>query len=127
MSSQSMPMQMPMPQSNDILEGARTIRPYLPDLLSPADAASVDRTLSELLEMAKAGQNVAPQIMDVLSSRQPTRQWIRRYLASGLPPGPISPQPPLKKCVCPLGDYVWYQGSVGQTPPPCPTHGPFNC
>ena len=127
--SMQQPMQ-PMPQANDILEGARTIRPYLPDLLSPADAASVDSALAELLAMARAGQKVDTQITDVLSSRQPTREWMRRYLAGQFAPLPSpspSPLPPLKKCACPQGDFVWYQRSVGQTPPPCPTHGSLTC
>lgn len=122
----------PTDPANDILEGARTIRPYLPDLLRPADADFVDRDLAELLAMARAGQRVGSQITDVLSSRQPTREWMRRYLAGQFvpysgPPGSPSPHPALKKCVCPQGDFVWYQRSVGQTPPPCPTHGSLTC
>jgi hypothetical protein len=124
-----MTQSMSMSQADAILECARTIRPYLPDLLRSADAASLDRALAELLAKAQMGQKVEAQITDVLSSRQPTRKWMRQYLAGTIsyPPGTINPPPPLKKCVCPHGDFVWYQGSVGQTPPPCPTHGPLTC
>lgn len=112
----------------DVLEGARSIRPYLPDLLGAA-AAECDRQIANLLAQAQQDQSVNAQILTLLKSHPKTKQWLSEFLAAKasskgyeqLPgsSGAVSTQ----KYVCPQGDYVWYQRSAGIPVPTCPTHG----
>ncbi len=112
----------------DVLEGARSIRPYLVDLLG-LEAEQVDLRLAALLAEAKAGKPVDGQILELLKSRASTKNWLAEFLS----PKQISKgweRLPGKgealsaqKYVCPEGDYVWYLRSVGLTVPTCPTHG----
>ena len=113
----------------DVLEGARTIRSVLPDLLG-TEAEAVDQQLAELLGQAKTGQQVGQQILEILKSRPETRNWIAKFLSSEpeskgwqqLPGMPNAISAP--KYVCPEGDYIWFQRSVGMSVQTCPTH---NC
>jgi hypothetical protein len=112
----------------DVLEGTRSIRPYLPDLLG-TEAEEVDRQLAELLEKANTEQKVDQQILEILKSRPKTRNWMAEFLSpkqqskgwQQLPgsSGAVS----ARKYVCPQGDYVWYRRSAGILVPSCPTHG----
>jgi hypothetical protein len=112
----------------DVLEGARSIRAFLPEQLGVA-ADECDRQLADLLAQAQQGQSVDTQILTLLKGHPQTRQWLSEFLAAKasskgyeqLPgsSGAVSAQ----KYVCPQGDYVWYQRSAGIPVPPCPTHG----
>ncbi|MEB3292251.1 MAG: hypothetical protein VKJ24_03750 [Synechococcales bacterium] len=112
----------------DVLEGARSIRPFLPEKLGVA-ADEFDRQLADLLTQAQQGQSRDAQILTLLKSHPATYQWIKEFLATKptdkgyerLPggSGAVSAQ----KYVCPQGDYVWYQRSAGIPVPTCPTHG----
>ncbi|MFM7427783.1 MAG: hypothetical protein ACKO7W_22750 [Elainella sp.] len=111
----------------DILEGARTIRFFLPDLLG-TEAEAVDQQLAELLGQAKAGQQADQQILEILKGHPETYRWIAEFLSSE--PDPKSPRLPglpnavsAPKYVCPEGDYSWFQRSIGIPVPSCPTHG----
>lgn len=110
-----------------ILESARSIRPYLPELTG-VGADCVDRQLAELLAKANAGESVHIEILDLLKSDPATRAWTAEFL---------SPQPVSKgfvrlpgnsgavaaqKYACPQGDYIWYRRSVSIPIPVCPTH-----
>jgi hypothetical protein len=116
------------PEPEAVLEGARCIRPYLPEFLGAA-AAECDRQLADLLAQAQQGQAVDGQILTLLKSHPKTWQWLKEFLAAKatgkgyeqLPgsSGAVSAQ----KYVCPQGDYVWYQRSAGIPIPTCPTHG----
>src|SRR5438128_1069113 len=55
-----------MYQPEDILEGARSIRPYLRSLLA-SDADMIDREVVDLLGRAQAGEKVGNLLLDVLS------------------------------------------------------------
>ncbi len=134
-------------QYDDLLEGARIIRPFLPELLHQqvvtvsATLASipardvVDQTLAHSLELARTGQKVDFLIMGSLSAYEPTREWIRRYLEDDLEPSlnyiptPGKPPqlPPAGVCTCSHGDFTWYQRTKGQPVPSCPNHGPLTC
>lgn len=113
--------------SEDVLEGARSIRPFLPELIG-TEADQVDQQLVELLGKAKSGQAVDQQVLEILKSRPKTRNWIAEFLSSeqvskgyqGLPgkAGAVS----MPKYACPEGDYIWYQRSAGLQVPSCPTH-----
>ena len=113
--------------SEDVLEGARSIRPYLPELLR-AEPNEVDQQLAALLEQAKAGQQVDQQILEILKSRPKTKNWIAEFLSSDqvskgyqAPPGRAGVVS-APKYSCPEGDYIWYQRSAGTSAPACPTH-----
>jgi len=115
-------------EHEDILEGTRSIRPFLPELLGD-DAVQVDRQVAELLAQAKAGQQVHEQILELLKSYPDTRTWMAEFLSeTQVSKGfdrltdqgqPISGS----KYTCPEADYVWYRRVVGETVPTCPTHG----
>ena len=60
--------------SEDVLEAARVIRPYLPNLLG-AEAETVERALAELLARAESGEAVDNQILELLAEYDATREW----------------------------------------------------
>lgn len=70
-----------------ILEVARSIRPYLPQLIGDA-AAQCDRRLVELLNHAASGADVGPDILDLLMRQPVTHTWAAAMLADEehLPP-----------------------------------------
>lgn len=122
-------------QPQEILEAARSIRPYLSELLDSEEAKTFDLELGELI--AQAQQNptdTSKHILKQLSSQSTTRKWTVEFLRDKLPPeiersyqpianpGTISTVSGLVKYACPFGDYVWYQRQVGETIPNCPTH-----
>ncbi len=113
----------------EVLEGARSIRPYLTQLLG-LDAEKVDKELAALLAQAKSGQKVDDRILELLKSYKATRDWMAEFLS----PQQISKgyqrlagssqATPMPKYVCPEGDdYDWYLHAVGDAIPTCPTHG----
>ena len=118
----------------EIVEAARSIRPYLAKLLNSEEAQIIDHQLSELLAQAQQyKKNVSQQILKLLSSQETTREWIKKFLKDKLPPEiekafqpTLSPNPSpisgLVKYACPKGDYVWYQRQTGEPIPNCPTH-----
>lgn len=121
-----------MSQSRDLLDCARSIRPFLADLLG-ADADNVDRALADLLAQARTGQQVEKQIEDLLDSHESTRTWMVRYLErrkAGLRfgvyeqvPGDGDPSPvEALLYTCPEDDYLWPRRASGQKIPRCPTH-----
>jgi hypothetical protein len=120
-------MSTPQFDSEDVLECARSIRPYLPELAG-AEAETIDRQLADLLAQAKAGESVDAQILELLTSRPKTRNWAAEFLApkqvskgfEQLPGSSDAVSAP--KFVCPQGDYVWYQRSIGIPIPVCPSH-----
>lgn len=117
-------------QSKDLLDGARSIRPFLADLLG-ADADAIDNALADLLSQARAGQQVEKQIAALLSSNERTLVWMRGYLArrkAGMRfggyeqvAGTPSPVEALYY-TCPQDDYIWPRRAAGQKVPNCPTH-----
>jgi hypothetical protein len=112
----------------DVIESARCIRFYLPDLVGEA-APQVDQQLAEWLAQAKAGENVSDPILDLLKGYPATRGWLAEFLspkrsAKGYESLLGSSQVlAASKYTCPEGDYVWYRRSAGAAIPACPTHG----
>jgi hypothetical protein len=120
----------------DILEGARSIRPFLPDLIGH-HADDVDDKLANLLSARdQQEEEVSRSILKILTSKDNTREWIEQFLklrttherqlsqvqeAYSSLPGWQSNVPTVR-FACPRGDYVWYQPSVGTPVPRCPTH-----
>lgn len=115
-------------EPEDVLEGARSIRPYLPELLG-AEAAQFDRKVAHLLAQAKARKQVDKQLLELLKSNDSTRNWLAEFLSPPLVSKGYQPLPgsgqmtSARKYICPEGDYVWYQRSIGIPTPTCPTHG----
>lgn len=120
---------MPTPQFDPeaLLECARSIRPFLPELFG-AEAETVDRQFADLLAQAKVGELVDTKILELLKSHPKTRNWAAEFLAPKQVPKGFERLPgsssavSAQKYVCPQGDYVWYQRSVGVPIPTCPSH-----
>ena len=122
-----------------VLEAARAIRWYLPELVGPA-AEEVDRQLAEALAATAGGEDAKRRVRVVLDGHEGTRAFLSAVLddapeyrppqvRSGSsrgagysplpgPPGPIDAD----KFCCPCGDYVWYRQEVGVPVPACKTH-----
>lgn len=123
-----------MTLEDDILEGARVIRPYLEELLGEEEAERVDTDLQELLRRAEAGYQVDALILQVLTHHDATRIWFEEYLRKIHPSeaseqgeksfeqltSKIAMQSPLYRC--PNCNYEWHRRSVAQSIPKCPTH-----
>jgi hypothetical protein len=116
----------------DILETARTIGPYLPDLVG-AEAETVQVALATYLAKAQSGEAVDIDILELLAQRDTTREWARQFLQDKVPPPVTRSYDPLagsvsfvdaNTFVCPVNgcDYVWYRPKVGMTSPNCPIH-----
>jgi hypothetical protein len=113
-----------------VREAAGAIRPYLERLLGTA-APEVDAALGTLL--AAPGHDDA--LYDLLATHPATAAWTATFLETGLPPEfterdrGYSPLPgrgervAARRYACPEGDFIWYERSVTETPPACPTHG----
>jgi len=123
-------MSSPSFSSHEILESARTIRAYLPKLLTPDEAQQMDAQLSDLLAQAHTGQAVEQQILSVLTSHSRTQEWVAEFLSpttfsrgpgDSVLPGRIG-MITAPRYVCPEGDFVWYRFSLGETIPTCPSH-----
>jgi hypothetical protein len=129
------------PDPSAVLEAARAIRSYLPELFShaPERAARLDTELARLLDPG-AQSGAAESVLRVLEGNQVTKVWSAQFLEFGVPPefvgsgtrGPVAPAPagdgevarPGPKYVCPAGgDVVWWRRHIGQEVPRCGTHG----
>jgi hypothetical protein len=120
-----------MYESADILDAARSIRPYLSQLLPAAQAEAIDQQLADLLAQANTRQSVDNLILELLAEQDSTREWLSEFLQDKQQPEHLRNWSPLPgqgsivnaaKFVCPQGDYTWYRPRVGIEPPPCPTH-----
>ncbi|MFE4108544.1 hypothetical protein [Almyronema epifaneia] len=122
-----------MYQAEDILDAARSIRPYLSELLTPNPTAAeqLDQKLAELLDQASQNPSATILIQKQLRENAATREWVRQFLEDKQLPDenrsfqPLPGYPSIVKAakfVCPQGDYTWYRPRVGIEPPPCPTH-----
>jgi hypothetical protein len=115
--------------SDDLLEAAKTIRPFLPKLLGE-NAEEMDRHLAELIARCQAGEHQENQIAELLASQDAAREWMAEFLKSDgrqettrsyAPlPGIGSVRAP--KYICPEGDYIWYRLYSSDPIPRCPTH-----
>lgn len=127
-----------------IMEVARSIRPYLDDLIG-AHAEEIDGQLAMLLERGRAGDEVDDAIIDLLNGSPRTRDWSASMLGDPdlRPPElqtvteKVGTQPGFSglanaygggvvsaaKFVCPVdGAYAWWRPAVGRPVPNCPDH-----
>jgi hypothetical protein len=128
-------------EAKGVLEAARAVRPYLPELVGP-DAGRADRRIADLLAAAGLGEDVAAELWSVLTGTEAIAAFVVEVLddapyyrppewqpsnprGGGLEhlPGPAGPVQHAGKYACPQGDYVWYRAAVGTPVPQCPTHG----
>lgn len=117
-----------MPEST-ILEAAKSIRQFLPDLLGE-QAPEVDHQLADLLNRHQAGEPMENQVTNLLASHPPTREWMYNFLAAdavqtrslGYNPLPGIPKIDAPRYVCPQGDYIWHHIDSSDPIPACPTH-----
>ena len=118
-----------------LLEAARTIRPYLAELVG-AEAPRFDVEIAGLLDVAQSGQDVTSSLRSLLGSNETTAEWVAEVLEDPLGRPPdfqplgtrgytplLGPGGPVHagKYACPGGDYVWYRPSAGVPVPRCPT------
>jgi hypothetical protein len=116
--------------SEDLLDAARSIRPFLGELLGP-ESRDVDDELAEYLARAQQGEKVDNLILELLRKHTQTRVWAEEFLQTKCPPDlvrtyeqpPGSSEPVLAdKYRCPEGDYIWHRRNVAIPVPQCPTH-----
>jgi hypothetical protein len=118
--------------SGDVIEAARVIQPYLPDLLG-AEATTVDQALAALLAKAAAGEAVDNPILELLAERDTTREWAQKFLIDKMPPPVMRTYDPLAGsqsvidantfvCTVPACPRIWHRPKAGITPPLCPEH-----
>ncbi|MEL6397629.1 MAG: hypothetical protein AAFR26_00920 [Cyanobacteria bacterium J06626_4] len=122
----------------DVLQAAREIRPYLSELLTHPDAEIMAQRLDLSLRTAADSEAQSTGILNVLSSAEPTREWVRLYLEDRQPAAAILPiirtyQPLPGKAgvvaspryVCPVASchQVWYRRQAADDIPNCPIHG----
>jgi hypothetical protein len=91
----------------------------------------VDTPLATLL----GAPDTDDALYGVLAAEPATAVWTATFLETGLPPEfterdrGYSPLPgrgervAARRYACPEGDLVWYERSVIDEPPVCPTHG----
>jgi hypothetical protein len=124
-----------MDQAGSVIEAARAIRYFLPNLPDLDRPDEVDHRLVVLLREAQRGTDVESEIVDVLMAQPPTWDWAAKFVETGLPPGfphvtrGPSPLPgrtePVRapRYACPVdGLYVWYRRTDQQKIPYCRDH-----
>lgn len=124
-----------MPTPQEILEAARVLRSYLPDLIGD-EAEAVDAGLASAVAAQKPDMISAADIVELVRTDPRTRKWMDEYLDAedentrmavlrtfSQPSG--NPDPiPSQKYVCPIDcDTVWYRQFAGQDIPICETNG----
>lgn len=122
----------PVDEPSRVLEAAALIRGYLPELVTPDEAETIDQVVSHLLNDADVdGSELAVELIHVLDTRARTRTWVRRVLDDEelRPPevqeveergvDPIGTPLPVRarRFKCPHGDFSWYQRTAAHKPP----------
>lgn len=121
-----------MYKPEDIVEAARVIRLYLPDLLG-TESETVDQALADLQTRAAAGESIDNPILELLAERDATREWTRQFLSDKIPPPVMRSYDPLAGspsvidattyvCQVPGCPRVWYRPKAGFEPPLCQEH-----
>jgi hypothetical protein len=121
-----------------IIDAAKAIRLYLPDLVVDS-ADGLDSRLAELLGAA-VPPDLEQSIRELLSSQPETREWTAAFLELGEPPevhaypergvlpeslpGSLGDVRPVraKRFECPHRDMTFYRRYAGQSLPLCKTH-----
>jgi hypothetical protein len=122
-----------MSQPEDVIvQAARAIRPFLPELI-PDDAARFDQLLLVLLTKNDAGQDIVTDVQDLLATKDATRDWLIEFVSE-------QQAPPVQRGFhallgqtevgtkashrCQNCGYEWAPQQVGELPPGnCPNCG----
>ena len=121
-----------MYKSEDVLEAARVIQPYLPDLLG-TEAATVDQALASKVAKVASGEVGVNSILELLAERDTTREWTQKFLIDKMPPPVMRNYDPLagsqsiidaNTFICEVPDCpgIWHRPKAGIAPPLCPEH-----
>lgn len=120
----------------DLSAAARAARPYLARLAGP-EAVELDARIADLIAKGAGGDDVDEDLSAALTATPALHAWTARLLGDvgrrpgevqetlvriGLPGDPEPVLPPRYRCPDATADYVWYQLSVGEEIPNCPTH-----
>jgi hypothetical protein len=124
-----------MSDDDRILEAARAVRAYLPELI-PTEHAELDRQLAAILLDADRDPTAVERFLVLLEEHRELAEWTSGFVERGYPedlaeviergygePPGEGIDLPGTKFTCPEGDYVWYRRMVNQPVPGCPTHG----
>lgn len=128
-------------QGNEpVLEAARAIRPFLPEMKGLANPEDVDRRLVLLLRAAGEGIDVEGQVVDLLRANPSTHDWAIKFIEFGVPPGtdqvlkggggagyqvPPGRAAPVRasRYECPVdGLFAWYRRTAMDEIPDCRDH-----
>lgn len=127
-----------MNSSAHVLQAAREIRPYLPELLMSAEANSLALRLEQAIAAAQQDEAQQVTILALLSEAESTREWTRLFLEEGKPAAEIlqiirtyHPLPgktgaiasPRYRCPVASCHQTWYRREVEAAIPDCPIHG----
>jgi hypothetical protein len=122
-----------------IVEVARVIRVFLPELVGPVEAGGLDARIADILN-ASPSENALGELGELLNSQEATSDFMAEVLAdapdfrppkfqprtlrdAGFQPLPGSAPPAhAGKFGCPNDDYVWYRRTSSTPIPVCPTH-----
>lgn len=122
---------------DDLLDVARSARPYLEELTG-SEAPAYDAEIAALLAAAYAGNDVEAELSAVLQRSPAVHDFAAKMLEDPLHrppdlqpvrelgdyeplPGSGSPVAASKYC-CPERDYAWWRPSIGTPVPTCATH-----
>ncbi|BDH05551.1 hypothetical protein [Streptomyces seoulensis] len=137
-----------MESPHGVLEAARSIRPYLAELVGPVAAPPLDARLADALAgMPRdpvAASEAVERLREALFADPATRSFTEALLedsprfrpvyvrpskgsrgGDGPPPSAAGDVGPIEaeRFDCPQGnDYTWYREQVGSPVPECPTH-----
>ncbi|EKU96550.1 hypothetical protein Lepto7375DRAFT_0012 [Leptolyngbya sp. PCC 7375] len=117
----------------ELLEAAKSVRQFLPQMLDQQKAQKLDRQLSLLIGQYQAGESSDEDIAELLESDETISTWIEKYLSAkifqdrgsmhgiweNLPGLPIVSAP---RYICPYDDYIWHHIDGSDPIPHCPTH-----
>lgn len=121
-----------------VLEAARIIRRYLPDLVEQVEAGTIDKVISYLLAFpAEKESQASTRLLGLLAIRPGIKAWLDRVLDDeDLRPPEFQDVEhrgtdaiggaravPARQFACVDGDFVWFQRTAADVPPICPTHG----
>jgi hypothetical protein len=126
-------------EHEDVVAALIAIRPHLPELLGPAQAAAVADRIALLLASEAASEQAGQPVgesanraaLELLSEHPATRTWAAEFLK--IPsqlrtfqslPGTIQHTPAVPRYVCPEAGCptVWYRFSIAEQVPGCERH-----
>ena len=119
----------------DVLRAARSLRPYLSEIMPSSRASSLGDDIDHFLERAKDGEKIDNMLLERMAQEDELRAWLKEALLEEEPRGVIKASRnsalagdvdsvPALHFVCPIEgcDFTWHLRRVGQPVPPCVVH-----